>query len=1134
MNDDESVSGNLILPSEESLGFTQVMPHRPDAPDAPTYGETLKANFRQFNDVFRGAEGLSNSITRNPYQDEYEEGYDPRTLLDGVPEQYWGNVLLGKTREDGERIVGSVNQELADRDVRERSGWLANLTTTLGASFLSPTTLIPLSQTVKYATVAKSAFAAASYSAKVLGPTFALQNALLVGSKETGTVSEWVQDTITDTFFASAFGGALNAFSTKKTLGELDTAKAFFKAAEDDVDISLKMGPNGELTGEMVATPRGGQGDSAGAMRAEAIQAILDVGDVSFKNNKVIKKTLGWAQPIVEGLTSKFKTVREFTDDMFAHNFPVAHGDVSAIKDPGAESFIRNWRASISSLEIATKQEWLNSLGYKGPGKSANAFLGELQGKFVSYDEFKESIAIAYRRGGVSENAHVSRAAKYWKDELYTPLGDKIKQAFPTLNEHTFTNIDEWLNRVYHKGKIQERPDEFVAELVSFLEAGNAEINAIHAPGLRLKEQLEALKKTKPKSSKSPGYQSYKEKLMALEDKLSAQHRKVDGYIKSGKIQHLLDRNDKTKLRRVLLGEENTEHAIMWRDTILAENEEQIAGRIFESISSSGVPGSLHERTILWNDLAAEKWLVNDMETLGALYMDQMTKRIHTNEVFQKYGIDPADGMKGMVKELKSEYDIMRYDILDKPATPERAIELKKLEKEFKQNQEFMENAYSLQMGSYVNQSTKMARTANTVKQFTAGTLLGNMPMLQLTEFFTPMFKFMFSEYVMDGLVQTINRIKHVASQRVKEWGGENVGFIRGAFADSGLGNNMALNARMQSLFGYGNQYQPKTLLERYVNNLSKASSQVSLANMISDFQETAVAFTSQAKTIRQLKRWASGAQLTPEEIARFDVMRLNPEKYGNKILEMMKTHGEEIDGSFIANPHKWGFDKDGKFSREGFKASQIFRIATEKEVRSVITKPNLLDIPFGMRDPMMSVFTQFLSWNLAATLNFALPAATSMDKQKFVGILLMMASGALVDPLRQLAKGEEVNMNGDALAISAMSNSGFFGWPWDAMQRVNAAIDIPLLRPLQSDRFRRKNAAGLLFGPAVGVADSMLNVVSALANNEINQKDAQRAARLFVPFSGTWYLRQPVDSMIKSFNVPTTREKARRLKEAE
>ena len=151
----------------------------------------------------------------------------------------------------------------------------------------------------------------------------------------------------------------------------------------------------------------------------------------------------------------------------------------------------------------------------------------------------------------------------------------------------------------------------------------------------------------------------------------------------------------------------------------------------------------------------------------------------------------------------------------------------------------------------------------------------------------------------------------------------------------------------------------------------------------------------------------------------------------------------------------------------------------------------------------------------------------TAFDRQKLVGVLVTMAAASMVDPLRQLARGEEVDLSERALFTGAISNSGIFGWQAEAFSRANAALDIPALRGFQNDRFRQKGAAALLGGPTIGTIDSLLGIGGSVFAGEYNQKDAQKAVRLFVPFSGAWWLRKPVHDSIESFGGPKNRAQA-------
>jgi len=288
---------------------------------------------------------------------------------------------------------------------------------------------------------------------------------------------------------------------------------------------------------------------------------------------------------------------------------------------------------------------------------------------------------------------------------------------------------------------------------------------------------------------------------------------------------------------------------------------------------------------------------------------------------------------------------------------------------------------------------------------------------------------------------------------------------------------------------------------------------------MLLDFQETVVATTSEGSLIRTLKRYANKDTLTKAEIDKLDRARLNPKQWSDRMLKQYQKHGQDIDGSYNPNVHLWD-------DRE---AARHFKMSVEKEVRQVLLKPGPLDSPLAFKDPVLSLLTQFTSYVFTATNNFTIPLMTSYDSQKMIGMILMLTAGGMIDPLRQLANGRDVDLSAKALTNSALNNSGVFGWQYDALMRINSALDLPPLRFLQSDRMKSK---ALTLGPASGLYNMAANVLSAAANGEMNATDLERATRLIVPFSGTFFVRKPLHDLIRSTNLPETRRKARERKE--
>ena len=366
---------DAVLPNvhPQNAPNTQIVMTAPSADlsvEEPSFTQTERAAFRSFNTVSRMFDWVNrdHSLPRLGW----EEGYDPYRsgVLEGIPEQYYGAILSAPNEKDALIVRQRVLNEMADKDIRARSGWLASTFTTLEATILDPTILFPVAATTKYGTFGAGFLVNAGRTAASLAPAIGFQNAILTGTKETEGLKDWAVDTLIETFVASAFGGLLGGFAARGAQKELKGANAFFKAAGADVDIKFKYNPDGTIPDApfQAVAPYGG---SVGAAEVESIQALLDeVPSVKFKDNKFIRKTFSWGAPIIEGLTSPFPVVRDFVNKLMPHNFATAAGVAENIAAPSARDFVKLWTASRESALLFEHEMWLAYLGIKSPAKA--------------------------------------------------------------------------------------------------------------------------------------------------------------------------------------------------------------------------------------------------------------------------------------------------------------------------------------------------------------------------------------------------------------------------------------------------------------------------------------------------------------------------------------------------------------------------------------------------------------------------------------------------------------------------------------------------------------------------------------------------------------------------------------------
>lgn len=1231
MNDDIEFHPQIKFNNGAEVGFAPINPQVDlSTPQAPSFDETVAANFRQYNLPYRLGKKLFETQYSTVGLIEREEDFHPiaEGLLEGIPREYYKNILSQKTRKDAQIVRANILQEFADYQTAVRSGLITNMVSGFGATFLDPTILIPLGQTIKYLDVTKGFVNNFGKAAIELGAFSAAQNAFLVASKETQGLSEWALDTAIDTFFAASIGGALGFYASKGISKEARGATAYFKATNIDADVNVKINTKGEFDGFELDTSKIA---GVGAAEVKDIEAMMNSGRVSFRDNKLIKHVFGLGSPIVKGVTSNSEITQRITTDLWGTNFRTASGVSKAIQDPGAYDFVRSWQGLAAGLQAETRSAYLATIGVSGLAAEERASIGAIAGQYMSELEFNESVGKAYRRG-YSDNPHIN-AVNNKRKVVFDQMWNEAKKRIPDLQDEEFTNIVNHLIRVYNKDKIAELPDQFFEAQFKYISRINQKVAAYTQNYENAATQLQQLKTqynallgiksadatskrkllkqqignqrdvikqltrqrlddirsgaitrdmleskvkvtpeekvaldnlNKPLEKANKELKAKEKALQKATDKetkktLKAERKKARETVKALKANlkeriingeiadnllytdrfgrlHLKNPNKLPELRKVKTLEELKASALATRDTIEQLNEEQMLGAIFGQISGN-TPASLKSRVNLWNDAEAEPWLINDINALTDLYLNSMAKYLYGHDVFTRYGISIEGGKESIVRALKTEYDFDRNHILKDAATPERAKALRKLDKSFDGNVDLLNKFQQAYFGSLTDTSSTPYKVSSAIRQFTSSVLLTNMPILQLTEYITPTFKHGYKEFVHDGLVGTINKMKKYNESVRARLGKDADSYLKGYYTDALVGANRLLGQSLEAKMGYAGQTYQKSWYQRFAGTTSKLTDTLSFASRIMDGQEVLEASRIESKVMRVLEKYHRGEKLLQEDIHFLDEMRIKPQDWAKRFVNQFEREvdgrqiGQMEEGGYISNYHEW----------DDFEASQRMRIALDRGVRAVITKPGPADVPFVFKDPIGSLLFQFLSWPFAATQNFLLPTLTEFDVQKLIGIVNIMATASLISPLRQLAKGQDVDTSFEALASSALSNSGIMGWQYDLLTRALAYLDFKLLRagdedtPINSalkvllpERHTGKGLSALIGSPALGTLDMMGSVVSSILSGEYNQRDAERTIRLLAPYLYTWETQKLFKKALESTGLPETRREAR------
>ena len=613
---------------------------------------------------------------------------------------------------------------------------------------------------------------------------------------------------------------------------------------------------------------------------------------------------------------------------------------------------------------------------------------------------------------------------------------------------------------------------------------------------------------------------------------LSEYQRLIEEHINANPLSNIVRKGARGNLKLAALDERNTlrkpipdnevnsvSEAMM--ETILQETEDQISSRVFSALSSGGV-NPLKKRTAMVHDTKSEPWLVNDLDRIAHTYTERVGRVLGSEKFFQSIGgATGEDGKLNLINLLKDEYNEIKAGILAKPRTPERDQELAEWKKSFDDNVEFISDAHSVFMGNYGSGNPKLMQLSRNVRNYTMATMLGNVLLLSQVDVGNAIFKLGFKSFFKDGVAPVVRSLRNM----------QLAGKIHADdMADCGIGLNTASGAHLEQVWGGADlQTHPKTGATKFFENTAKTAGNLFLINPWNDLMQTIVGGASQSKTIRALKKYVSGTELTQTEHERLRLLSLDysrkfknlktgaEETLAHRIVNQFDRFGKEENGGFVANFSEW----------QDFEASKALKISIQQEVTSTILQPNMLDIPFALRNPVISMMTQFMSYAFASTSHYTIPLLQRPDAQKAYGLLAMMTIGSMVGPMRQMARGEEPEFNSQKLLTEAIFNSGALGIMGDVLTKANSILDIRLLRPYQIDRFRKKTAAELITGPFVGQLQNAITGLTMFLNGEINEQDLKKTGRV-VPFDGAFWLQGIQNNLIEGLGLPKNRAEAR------
>lgn len=496
---------------------------------------------------------------------------------------------------------------------------------------------------------------------------------------------------------------------------------------------------------------------------------------------------------------------------------------------------------------------------------------------------------------------------------------------------------------------------------------------------------------------------------------------------------------------------------------------------------SSGLKGQFKKRSFDIDDALVEEFLENDIEVLGARYVNNVAPDIELVREF---------GDVNMTNELK---DVQRewLERIKKEKDPKKARKLRKQAAKDQKNLEAMRdrlrNIYKIpDSDNLAVRAGRVARDLNYMR------LLGGVVAASIPDV---------GRVVMaEGIVNTFGMglkplIKNMNSFKLS---------AREAKL-AGVGTDALMGGRAEIIADTADYAIGGTAFERGVRSAATKFSSINLMNQWTGAMKQMHAVTMQTRVVNDLLAGTYDKRLGQLGINKADALN---------ITQQFKKYAENIDGVWVTNTKDW----------DAPELVRMWRAAVRKESDRVIVVPGQ-EKPLFMSTELGKTIFQFKSFMLSATQRILISSLQKQDKHMFQGLMSLVSLGMMSYAFKQWDAGREITDDPMTLVIEGIDRSGALGILMEMNNTVekitgNAVGARPLLGVSSpASRYASRSALDSALGPTFGLAGDVLKGLNAISDTgEWTQADTRTIKRL-VPGNNLSILRQGFEKLENEIN---------------
>ena len=546
-----------------------------------------------------------------------------------------------------------------------------------------------------------------------------------------------------------------------------------------------------------------------------------------------------------------------------------------------------------------------------------------------------------------------------------------------------------------------------------------------------------------------------------------------------------------------------------WGETITGHTPEQVNASIMAKLVPQTEASSMKARTLMIPDniLHDAGFLSNNLSGNIATYDLTLGKVSAMREVFPDlHNESPLEYISRLLVEERKDKRLFakansKPDQLNK--------DLAKIDTQFKSAKSFAEHSYDILMGKTTG-SLRAQQMTGIVRNFTISTLLGAVPLSQIADMGGLILKNGIYRYLRDGLVPLL---KSAAT-----------GF-KGEFAHQWKQDAAHANLAVEHILAGHMEKNFNPLVAQDDSYLGKtATGMKKLAELSGNFYGTTYidnqlqamsAHMTQSKIMEYMYKFKDGTLKKPE-LENLLRSGIDPKEWADKFIKNFNSTGEKSSlGAYNSRWFDWSDDV----------AKNVMGRAIKRTLRETILKRGILDNPFFSNSPMPNLMLLFKGWVFSATSRYTLPLLQHGEAKDLMSIMFSLAAGSLVDPLRRLARGEDIDYNIDGAFIAALGHGGTLGYIYDAAETANALSGQFFYK--NGDKYQQRAKSGMLLGPSGSSFEGAQKLLSAYLNNEIDERTAKNGMKL-IPLSQAWYLRYLSSKFVEGLELPKTKADAR------